>query len=72
MKKNMGAVDRIIRTVIAIALVALIATGRIAEIWAVVAAIVAVAFLLTSAAGFCPAYWPFNISSRRRSSQKAQ
>jgi hypothetical protein len=72
MKKNMGAVDRVIRTVIAIALVALIATGRIAETWAVVADIVAAAFLLTSAVGFCPAYWPFNISSRSQKSQKAQ
>jgi hypothetical protein len=70
--KEYGTVDRVIRTVIAIALVALIATGRIAETWAVVAAIVAAAFLLTSAVGFCPAYWPFNIASRRQTSQKTQ
>ena len=67
MSKNMGTVDRLIRTVIAVALVALIATGHIAETWAVVAAVL----LLTSAIGFCPAYWPFKISSRRESNQKA-
>jgi uncharacterized protein (DUF58 family) len=70
MRKNMGTVDRVIRTIIAVALVALIATGRIAETWAVVATIVAVAFLLTSAVGFCPAYWPFKISSRRESDRE--
>jgi len=72
MRKNMGTADRIVRTVIAVALVAVvIATGSIAETWAVVAAVVAAAFLLTSAVGFCPAYWPFKISSRRESKQKA-
>jgi hypothetical protein len=67
----MGTADRVIRTIVAVALVALIATGHIAETWAIVAAVVAVAFLATSAVGFCPAYWPLKISSRREPGQKA-
>lgn len=65
MTKNMGTVDRVIRTLIAIALIALIATGRVTETWAIVAGIVAAAFLITSAVGFCPGYWPFKVSTRR-------
>jgi hypothetical protein len=54
-----------VRSVIALLLIGLIAAGQLPQTWAVVATIVAVAFLLTSAIGFCPAYWPFRISSRR-------
>lgn len=61
----MGTIDRAVRTVIAVLLVALIAAGQITATWAVIAGIVAAAFLLTSAVGFCPAYWPFKISTRR-------
>lgn len=61
----MGTIDRAVRTVIAVVLVALIAAGQITATWAVIAGIVAAAFLLTSAVGFCPAYWPFKISTRR-------
>jgi hypothetical protein len=66
MRKNMGTTDRVVRTVIALVLIALIAAGQLTQTWAVVATIVAAVFLLTSAIGFCPAYWPFRISSRRR------
>jgi hypothetical protein len=65
MTKNMGTVDRVIRTLIAIVLIALIVTGRVTETWAIVAGIVAAAFLITSAVGFCPGYWPFKVSTRR-------
>ncbi|MCU0835263.1 MAG: DUF2892 domain-containing protein [Chromatiaceae bacterium] len=40
-------------------------TGRVTETWAIVAGIVAAAFLITSAVGFCPGYWPFKVSTRR-------
>lgn len=69
MTKNMGTIDRVVRTVIAVVLIALIASGQITATWAVVAGVVTVAFLLTSAVGFCPAYWPFKISTRREAGQ---
>ena len=67
MKKNMGTADRTIRTVVALALAALIAAGYLTGTWAIVAAVVAVVFLLTSAIGVCPAYWPFKLSPRKES-----
>lgn len=67
MKKNMGTADRTIRTVVALALAALITAGYLAGTWAIVAAVVAVVFLLTSAIGVCPAYWPFKLSTRKES-----
>jgi hypothetical protein len=65
MTKNMGTTDRAVLTLIAIVLIALIAAGEATGIWAVIAGIVAAAFLLTSAIGFCPASWPFKLSTRR-------
>jgi hypothetical protein len=66
MTKNMGALDRGIRTVIAIIVGYLIFTGRISGILAVILGIVAVAFLVTSFVSWCPAYLPFDISTRKR------
>lgn len=65
MTKNMGTVDRVIRTLAALAIAALYFTGRISGVWAVVLGIVAVAFLLTSSVGWCPLYAPFGISTRK-------
>jgi hypothetical protein len=72
MRKNMGTIDRAVRTVIAVVLVALIAAGQITATWAVIAGIVAAAFLLTGAVGFCPGYWPFKISTHRGAGQEGQ
>jgi uncharacterized protein (DUF58 family) len=72
MTKNMGVADRIIRAVIAIVLAILIATGTITGGWAIVAGIVAVAFLVTSLVSFCPGYRPFGISSVGKSESRAR
>lgn len=65
MKKNMGTIDRIFRTVIAAAIAALYFTGQISGTLAIVLGIVAVAFLLTSFISWCPTYVPFGISTRK-------
>lgn len=67
MKKNMGTLDRGIRTVIAVAIAALYFTGQISGTIAIVLGIVAVAFLLTSFIGWCPAYIPLGLSTRKES-----
>jgi hypothetical protein len=72
MRKNMGTIDRVVRTVIGLALVALIVAGQVTATWAILAGIVAAAFLLTSAIGFCPAYWPLKISTRGGPAGKGQ
>lgn len=66
MTKNMGTTDRVVRAVAALAIAALYFTGRISGVWVVVLGIVAVAFLLTSTVGWCPAYAPFGISTCKR------
>ncbi|MEJ2483997.1 MAG: DUF2892 domain-containing protein [Gemmatimonadota bacterium] len=71
MKKNMGQADRIIRILIALVLGVLLINGTIAGVLGTVLAIVAIAFLLTSLVGWCPAYLPFGLSTRRDSSDPA-
>ncbi|HSH75817.1 MAG TPA: DUF2892 domain-containing protein [Longimicrobiales bacterium] len=68
MKKNMGTVDRALRTIVAAVILLLILTGAIAGTPATVLGIVAVVFLLTSAVGVCPAYLPFGLSTGKRAS----
>jgi hypothetical protein len=65
MKKNMGNFDRIIRTAIAITLIALNAKGLIFEGVAVVGIIISIVFFLTSLFGFCPVYELLGIKSRK-------
>ena len=65
MTKNMGNADRIVRTLIAVAVGVLIATGMITGILAIVLGVFAVIFLLTSFVAWCPAYAPFRISTRK-------
>ncbi|GAA5053773.1 hypothetical protein GCM10023208_15970 [Erythrobacter westpacificensis] len=63
MTKNMGSLDRTLRIVAAIVLVALAATGTITGTLAIVAYVVAAVFVLTSLVRFCPAYLPFGINT---------
>lgn len=68
MTKNMGTADRVIRSVIALAVVVLYFTGRISGTVAILLGIVAIAFLVTSLVGWCPSYLPFGISTRKQGS----
>ncbi len=68
MTKNMGTFDRLIRTLAAILIAVLYITGQIGGTTAIILGVVAVAFLLTSSVGTCPIYWPFDISTRRKTS----
>jgi len=65
MKKNMGTIDRIVRTLIALLVGALYLTGQITGTAAIILGIIAVAFLLTSLFSRCPGYLPFGISTRK-------
>jgi hypothetical protein len=66
MQQNMGVVDRTIRTLLAIAVAVLWYLDVIGGVLAIVLAVFAVVFLLTSFVGHCPAYVPFKISTRRQ------
>jgi hypothetical protein len=66
MPKNMGTIDRIIRLVIAAAVLVLFLTGQISGVAAIILGILAVIFVLTSLVSFCPLYFPFGISTDRK------
>ena len=68
MKKNMGTIDRIIRTVLAVVVAILIITGILKGAAAIVLGIFAVIFLLTSLVSWCPLYVPFKLSTRKKDS----
>jgi hypothetical protein len=66
MKTNMGKVDRSIRILVAVGIVALLYSNIIIGALGVGLLVVAVAFIITSVAGFCPLYVPFGISTLAR------
>ena len=66
MKKNLGVIDRGIRTIVAFVLAILIVTGELTGTAAIILGILAAVFLLTSAVSFCPLYLPFKISTRKK------
>lgn len=61
MKKNMGAIDRIIRLLIAITLVVLYFTDVISGTSGIILLVLAGIFVLTSLVSVCPLYMPFGI-----------
>lgn len=64
MKKNMGTIDRTIRTAVALAIAVAYFAGQISGTVALVLGVVAVAFVVTSFVSWCPAYAPFGFSTR--------
>jgi hypothetical protein len=65
MHANMGTLDRAVRVAVALVIGALYFTGRISGTLAIVLMVLAVVFLLTSAAARCPAYMPFGLSTKK-------
>ena len=58
MKLNMGGIDRALRAILGIALIALAATGRIG-VWGWIGVVP----LLTAVVGFCPLYTMLGINT---------
>ena len=69
MKRNMGTLDRSIRTILALVVAALYVTGAITGTAAVILGIVAVIFLITSFVGFCPLYTLFGFSTIKKAEE---
>lgn len=67
MKKNMGIVDRTVRTILAVVVAILYFTNQITGVAAIVLGIFAVIFLITSFMSFCPLYVPFKLSTLKKS-----
>lgn len=66
MKKNMGRADKIIRLIIAAALLIIFANGYVEGSWGVVLLILAGILVLTSFVSFCPLYAPFHIHTNHK------
>jgi hypothetical protein len=66
MTKNMGTLDRIIRVLLALAVLVLYLTGVISGLLAIVLGILAVIWVFTSIVGFCPIYALFKISTKKK------
>jgi len=70
MTKNMGTLDRVIRTIIAVIIVVLLLYGTLTGILAILLGLFAIAFLGTSAIGWCPLYKPLGISMKESEQKK--
>lgn len=56
MKKNMGSVDKIVRSIAALAIAALYFTGTVSGTLGIVLLVLAGVFVATSFVSFCPLY----------------
>ena len=70
MKKNMGNADKIIRVLVALVIATLYFTHQVSGAWATAGLIVSGIFILTSFISFCPLYFPFGISTRKKENKK--
>ncbi|MBS1617924.1 MAG: DUF2892 domain-containing protein [Bacteroidetes bacterium] len=63
MKKNMGNLDRVLRVIVALVIVALYFAGVVSGSVAIGLLVVGGIFVLTSIVGTCPLYLPFGINT---------
>jgi uncharacterized membrane protein len=62
MKSNTGNIDRAIRAILGLVLIALAATGTIG-VWGWIGIVIGIVLLLTAVFGFCPAYAIFGMNT---------
>lgn len=66
MKKNMGVADKSVRILAAMVIAILYFANFISGTVAIILLIIAGIFILTSFMSFCPLYFPFGISTRKK------
>ena len=66
MTKNMGAIDRIVRVLLALFVLGLYFSDRISGLTAAILGIFAIVFLVTSSISFCPLYVPLKLSTKKK------
>jgi hypothetical protein len=67
MKKNIGTIDKVIRILIAVVVVALYFSNVITGTLAIILLALSAILVVTSLIGFCPLYWPFSLSTKGKS-----
>jgi len=63
----MGSVDRIVRFIIAVVVGVLYYQGIVGGTIGIILLIAAAIFLITSLISFCPLYFPFGLSTKKKS-----
>jgi hypothetical protein len=66
MKKNMGTIDRTVRTLLALLVGVLYFMNIITGTTAIILGALAITFLGTSLISTCPLYMPFGLSTRKQ------
>jgi hypothetical protein len=66
MKKNLGTTDRVIRILVAVLFAVLYFTDIVPGTLGIILLVLGVVFLLTSSVSFCPLYFPFGFSTRKK------
>ena len=66
MKSNIGTVDKSVRILAAVVIAALYSANVISGTVAIILLILAGIFIVTSFISFCPLYYPFLISTRKK------
>lgn len=66
MKKNIGTIDKTIRILLAVVVIALYFTHVISGVLAIVLLIISGILILTSLISFCPLYFPFGINTTKK------
>ena len=66
MKRNMGNLERILRIIVAFAIIVLYFMHIISGMVAIVGLVLSAVFILTSFIGVCPLYMPFGISTQEK------
>lgn len=66
MKKNMGSIDKLIRVIVAFAIITLYALNVVEGTLGNVLLVLAGVFLVTSFLSFCPLYAPLGISTCKK------
>ena len=66
MKSNIGTVEKSVRILAAVVIAALYSANVISGTVAIILLILAGIFIVTSFISFCPLYYPFKISTRKK------
>ncbi len=69
MKANMGVIDKSVRIAAAVIIAILYFTHVISGTVAIILLIIAAIFIVTSFISFCPLYYPFGISTKKKTNQ---
>lgn len=69
--RNMGSLDRLLRSIAGVVLVAVGLSAEVAPPWQMAALAIGAVLLITGAVGVCPGYMPFRIDTRRRQGRAA-